>query len=163
MTFLPRAAFDGQVCPHGTIGDVNADRNTGDPAIDELGIELSNVSSGTATASVVVQPSMANSHGVCHGGILFQLADTVMDYATNAGLEDGTVAFASHAEIDFVRAAMVADTLTATGGVKQTWGRTSLVDVTITNQDGHIIAHFRGRTRRVGGNGVGGDGKAKKQ
>ena len=125
-----------------------------DPAIESLGIEVNRDpsdpdSNEVVSATLFVRPDMANRHGVCHGGVLFLLADTVMDYSTNASVGEGTTSFAAHAEIDFVRAGIVGDTLTATGSVTDTWGRTNLLDATITNQDGAIVAHFRGRTRTV--------------
>ncbi len=121
-----------------------------DPAIESLGIAVTSAPDETVTASLFVRPDMTNRHGVCHGGILFLLADAVMDYTTNASLDADSTAFAAHAEIDYVRAGMVADTLTATGSTAKSWGRTNLLDVTITNQHGDTIAHFRGRTRTVG-------------
>ncbi len=125
-----------------------------DPAIESLGIEVTRDSSGAAanevvTATMVVRPDMANRHGVCHGGVLFLLADTVMDYSTNASMGRGVTSFASQAEIDFVEAGMVGDTLTARGSITDIWGRTNLLDARITNQDGAVVAHFRGRTRTV--------------
>lgn len=120
-----------------------------DPAIESLGITVQTLDDGTVSAALVVQPDMTNRHGVCHGGILFLLADAVMDYSTNASLDSGHTSFAAHAEVDYVRAGMVDDTLTATGAAPKSWGRTNLVDVTVTNQDGAVVALFRGRTRTV--------------
>ena len=74
--------------------------NSRDPAIDSLGIEVIEVTEGRAVATMTVTESMLNSHGVCHGGIIFLLADTTMDYASNSG---AGVAFAAHGEVDYVR------------------------------------------------------------
>lgn len=120
-----------------------------DPAIDLLGITVDVADDGSVTTMLTVTEAMTNSHGVCHGGITFLLADAVMDYATNNATADGTTAFAAHAEVDYVRAAHVGDTLTAKGGAVDTWGRTNLLDATITNQRGEVVTHFRGRTRTV--------------
>lgn len=123
-----------------------------DPAVTQYGIEISRHGEGedaAVIASMTVTPEMVNSHGVCHGGILFLLADAVMDYTTNGPLPDDQVAFAAHAEIDYVQAGMVDDRLTATGASVDGWGRTGLTDVTITNQRNEPVAHFRGRTRTV--------------
>lgn len=120
-----------------------------DPAVDQYGITVSREPGTPITASVVVTEAMVNGHGVCHGGLLFLLADAVMDYTTNDPLPDDSIAFASHAEIDFLQAGQIGDELTATGSAVDTWGRSTLVDVTITNQRGESVAHFRGRTRSV--------------
>lgn len=120
-----------------------------DPAIESLGIDVATDDDGLVTARLDVRSDMTNRHGVCHGGVLFLLADAVMDYTTNADLGGDTTSFAAHAEIDYVRAGLVGDTLTAHGEAPKSWGRTNLLDVTITNQDGAAIAHFRGRTRTI--------------
>lgn len=124
--------------------------NDRDLAVESLGIDVSTDATGTVSAILAVRADMTNRHGVCHGGILFLLADAVMDYTTNADLDSGSTSFAAHAEIDYVRAGLAGDTLTAVGSTARSWGRTQLLDVTITNQDGAPVAHFRGRTRTVG-------------
>ncbi len=119
-----------------------------DPAVDRLGIEIVEAEPGRAVATMTVTEDMLNSHGVCHGGILFLLADTTMDYATNSGDE---MAFAAHAEIDYLRPAMVDDRIQATGEVQERWGRSTLLDATIVHaESGVTIAQFRGRTRTTG-------------
>lgn len=123
--------------------------NDRDPAVESLGIVVSADAAGTVSAVLYVRPDMTNRHGVCHGGILFLLADAVMDYTTNADLDSHSTSFAAHAEIDYVRAGLAGDTLTAVGSTPRSWGRTQLLDVSITNQDGAPVAHFRGRTRTV--------------
>jgi len=120
-----------------------------DPALERLGISVGREPDGLVSATMTVAADMVNSHGVCHGGISFLLADAVMDYTTNGPLDEGSVAFAAHAEVDYVRAAHVGDVLTATGQVADHWGRTNLVDVTVTNQRDEVVTHFRGRTRTV--------------
>ena len=119
-----------------------------DPAVDRLGIEVVEAEPGRAVAQMTVTEEMLNSHGVCHGGLLFLLADTTMDYATNSGDE---MAFASHAEIDYLRPAVVDDRVIATGTTRERWGRTTLLDAVIVHADtGDTIAQFRGRTRTTG-------------
>jgi len=97
---------------------------------------------------MVVTGEMLNSHGVCHGGIIFLLADAVFDRVTNGAVAEDETAFAANATIDFVRAGRVGDKLTATGAAKGRWGRTTLVDVTVRNET-DVVAHFRGQTRTV--------------
>ncbi len=119
-----------------------------DPAIEQYGIEVAQVD-GAVTASMTVTDTMLNSHGTCHGGLLFLLADTAFDYTSNGPLPDDQVAFAAHADIDFTKAALVGDYLTAVGIHVDGWGRTKLTDVKITNQRNEPVAYFRGRTRTV--------------
>lgn len=119
-----------------------------DPSGQLLGIELISAGDGSASFAVTVRDDMANGHGMCHGGIIFLLGDTVMDYATNTG---NPLSVAVHAEIDYVSPAHTGDRLVAAGAVRDTWGRARLVDATITNETtGKVVAHFRGRTREIG-------------
>lgn len=119
-----------------------------DPAIEQFGITITR-DGDDVTATMTVTNEMTNSHGVCHGGLLFLLADAVMDYTTNGPLDDDAVAFAAHAEIDYAKAALSGDELTATSDRVDGWGRTNLLDVMISNQRNEPVAHFRGRTRTV--------------
>ena len=98
---------------------------------------------------MVVTDDDLNRHGVGHGGVVFLLADAVFERVTNADLAPERVAFASSASIDFVRPAMPGDTITAVGSAADTWGRTTMVDITVTNQNDEPVAHFRGNTRTV--------------
>lgn len=129
-------------------GPDSANDHTADPAVDRYGIKITR-DGDDVTATMTVTETMVNSHGVCHGGLLFLLADAVMDYTTNGPLDDGSIAFAGHAEIDYAQAARIGDNLTAMGDRVDGWGRTNLIDVLITNQRDEPVAHFRGRTRTV--------------
>ena len=126
----------------------NSPDPTPDPVGESLRIELIHAGDGRASFEMTVRDDMVNGHGTCHGGIIFLLGDTVMDYATNVG---NPLSVAVHAEVDYVSPAHIGDRLNAEGGVNDSWGRTGLVDATITNiTTGKIVAHFRGRTREIG-------------
>ena len=113
-----------------------------------LGMRLGSVEVGRAVIHLTVGPEMTNGHDVCHGGILFTLADTAMAHATNATNER---ALATNAAVDFVNPAPVGSELTATCITVETRGRNRINDVTVTDQDGTTIALFRGRTLTLGG------------
>lgn len=120
-----------------------------DPAVDRLGIACERRSDGAWSASMTVSADDTNSHGICHGGLVFLLADAVFDRVTNSDLPEGQVAYAANANIEFVRAGGVGDTLTAVGSAQDRWGRSTLVDVVVTNGADETVAHFRGKTRTV--------------
>lgn len=115
----------------------------GDRASTGLGIEVTEATPGRATATLRIEERHCNGLDVCHGGFIFTLADTAMAFATNAGAAD---AFATNAEIDFIEAARVGDTLTATCTQIVERGRAGISDAVVTNQHGTTIAVFRGRT-----------------
>ena len=120
-----------------------------DPALDRVGITTAPLSDGQWSGTLQVTEADLNRHGVGHGGVVFLLADAVFERVTNADLDADRVAFAASASIDFVRPALLGDTLTAIGSATNAWGRTTLVDITVRNQSDEIVAHFRGQTRTV--------------
>ena len=123
--------------------------STPDPAVDRLGISCERLADGSWVASMTVSPDDVNRHGVCHGGIVFLLADAVFDRVTNSDLGENRVAFAANASIEFLRPGAVGDTLTAVGSTADSWGRSTLVDIVVTNGSDEAVAHFRGKTRTV--------------
>jgi acyl-CoA thioesterase len=91
---------------------------------------------------------MVNGLDVCHGGLVFSLADTAMAFASNAWLDTGQSAFAIHADIDWLRPARLGDTVVARATLTAQPGRTAVYDVNVTIGD-ELIAVFRGRTRTL--------------
>jgi acyl-CoA thioesterase len=118
-----------------------------DRASQHLGIEISDVSPGCATASMAVRADMANGHGICHGGYLFTLADTAFAFACNT-YDDRTVA--AGADISFLEPVTVGDRLVARATERARRARSGLYDVTVIRADGTAVAEFRGRSRSLG-------------
>ena len=71
-----------------------------DAAARMLGIELGGYGPGWARTRMTVRDDMVNGHGICHGGVIFSLADTVFACACNSW---GPVTVAAGADIDFLR------------------------------------------------------------
>ncbi len=113
-----------------------------------LGIEIVEIGPGRACARLAIGADMTNGHGICHGGILFTLADTAFAYACNSHNRN---AVASGCSIDFVAPARVGDTLTATARESALSGRSGVYDVEVSDQHGRCIALFRGRSRCIAG------------
>ena len=118
-----------------------------DSASRQLGIEISDVAPGVATASMTVREDMANGHAICHGGYVFTLADTAFAFACNT-YDDRTVA--SGADVSFLEPVSVGERLTARAVERARRGRSGLYDVTVTRADGTTVAEFRGRSRSLG-------------
>ena len=119
-----------------------------DIAARSLGIELLEVAAGCARARMRVSEQMINAHGSCHGGYVFLLADTAFAYACNS---HGPVTVASGADIVFVAPAYLGDLLSADARERVGYGRNGLYDVTVTREDGDVVAEFRGRSRALAG------------
>jgi acyl-CoA thioesterase len=112
------------------------------------GIVLEEIGPGRARMSMAVRADMANSHGICHGGMMFTLADACFAYACNSY---NHAAVAAGCDIVFPNPAKLGDTLTAVAEEKHLKGRSGVYDVTVTTQDGTVVALFRGHCRRIQG------------
>jgi acyl-CoA thioesterase len=116
-----------------------------DQASSDCGIRLVEVRPGAATTTLTVGTEHANGHGMCHGGVLFTLADTALGIACNSY---GPQAVAAAADIVFVRPALVGDELRATARERIKFGRSAIYDVTVQRGD-EVVAEFRGQARVV--------------
>jgi acyl-CoA thioesterase len=125
-----------------------------DRASQALGIRVLEVRPGCVRAAMTVLPEMVNGHRVCHGGLVFTLADSAFAFACNS-YNESTVAAA--ASIDFLAPAREGDELTATATELWRSKRNGLYEITVTNQRGERIALFRGRSYRIDGQVVGGE------
>jgi acyl-CoA thioesterase len=113
-----------------------------------LGMELASVAPGLATLRMAVRPDMVNGHHICHGGLIFTLADTAFAYACNS-YNLNTVASACH--IDFLAPAQEGDVLEAVAIERSAAGRTGVYDVTVSVASGKTVALFRGKSYRIKG------------
>jgi len=114
-----------------------------DTATRSLGIDVSAVAPGRATAAMTVSAAMVNGHGVCHGGYLFLLADTAFAFACNTY---GEPVVAAGADVAFLAPARPGDRLVARARERVRQGRSGLFDVTVRRGD-DVLVEFRGRSR----------------
>lgn len=119
-----------------------------DRAAQALGMRIEAVSPGSARLSMKVRGDMVNGHHICHGGLIFALADTAFAYACNA-YNRNTVA--SGCNIDFTAPGKEGDTLTAEAVERSAAGRTGVYDVTVRDSAGRTVALFRGKSYRIAG------------
>lgn len=119
-----------------------------------LGLELIDIQPGRSTMSMTVRPEFTNGHGICHGGYIFLLADTAFAYACNSHNQR---AVAASAAIEFLAPGHRGDVLTAEAVEQQRGGRSGIYDMRVTNQDGRLIALFRGRSATIQGQFIEGD------
>jgi acyl-CoA thioesterase len=119
-----------------------------DRASPWLGMEKPQVDAGRAIISMQVAGHHCNGHGICHGGVIFALADSAFAFACNSHNE-ATVAQSNN--IVYLAPGRLGDRLTATAVEVSRTGRSGVTDVEVTNQDGRPIALFRGLSRTIGG------------
>ena len=119
-----------------------------DRASQALGMRLVEVGPGRARVAMTVRPDMVNGHDVCHGGIVFALADSAFAFACNS-YNESTVAAA--AAVDFLAAARAGDELTAEASELWRTRRNGIYEISVSNQRGERVALFRGRSYRIDG------------
>jgi acyl-CoA thioesterase len=119
-----------------------------DLAARKLGIQLIEMGPGRCVLRMKVQPDMVNSHGTCHGGMIFTLADSAFGYACNSFNRN---AVAQQCDITYLKPVAVGTVLTATADLRETAGRSSVYDMMVKNEAGETVALFRGLSREVPG------------
>jgi acyl-CoA thioesterase len=113
-----------------------------------LGFELLEVRVGYARMSAVVRPDFVNGHDICHGGMIFTLADSTFAFACNSR-NVNTVA--SGCSIEFLRPVCRGELLTAEAVEQTLNGRTGIYDIRVTNRSGETVAMFRGKSAQIKG------------
>jgi acyl-CoA thioesterase len=114
-----------------------------------LGLELLEVRPGYARMQMNVRADFLNGHGICHGGMIFTLADSTFAFACNS-YNINTVA--AGCSIEFLRAVKGDDRLTAEAVEQSLAGRTGIYDIRVTNREGETVAMFRGKSAQIKGN-----------
>jgi acyl-CoA thioesterase len=118
-----------------------------DVASRALGMVIEEVRQGYARLSMPVTATMANGHGLMHGGYIFTLADSAFAFACNSY---GESCVAQHCSITFLRPGKMGARLTAEAREVARVGRSGVYDVTVSDGTNRI-AEFRGHSRVVGG------------
>ena len=118
-----------------------------DAASKALGIRVDIPEAGRAIARMTVREDMVNGFDVCHGGLLFTLADTAFAFACN-GYDYLT--FAAAASIDFLRPVRLGDELRALAREDYRGSKSGFYTVEVRNQGDEVVAVFRGRSASRG-------------
>jgi acyl-CoA thioesterase len=119
-----------------------------DRASQALGMAIAAVAPGQATLTMTVRADMVNGHAICHGGLIFTLADSAFAFACNSY---NLATVASGCTIEFLAPAREGDVLTARAHERSAAGRTGVYDIEVVNQRGETIALFRGKSYRIKG------------
>ncbi len=120
-----------------------------DEASRALGMVLEEIRPGHAKMRMTVRDDMINGHDICHGGLIFTLADSTFAFACNAR---NHVTVAAGAEIHFISPARKGETLIAVARERAAAGRSGIYDIDVTEgASGRLVALFRGRSHRTEG------------
>lgn len=118
-----------------------------DRTAQHLAMSVDSVGPGSATVSMAVQDWMLNGHDICHGGLIFTLADTAFAYACNS---QNNVTVAQHCTITFISPGRRGERLTARARERAAAGRNGIYDIRVTGTDGRLVAEFRGNSFATG-------------
>lgn len=120
----------------------------GDAASRQLGMTVDSCGPGRASVSMRIRPDMVNGHGICHGGLVFALADSAFAFACNS-YGDNTVA--AGASIEFLAPGREGDRLCANAVERWRAGRMGIYEIEVRNQRDELVALFRGRSHQIAG------------
>jgi acyl-CoA thioesterase len=113
-----------------------------------LGIDILEVRAGYARLQMSVRPDFLNGHQICHGGLMFTLADSAFAFACNS-YNINTVA--AGCSIEFLRPVRGGDVLTAEAVEQTLSGRNGIYDIRVTNRANETVAMFRGKSAQIKG------------
>lgn len=111
-------------------------------------MELVSCAPGRAVMRMTVRENMLNGHQICHGGLIFTLADSTFAFACNSY---NKVAVAAGCSIEFLKPTQLGDVLTCEGAEQTLQGRHGIYDMKVNNQRGEVIAMFRGKSAQIQG------------
>ena len=108
-----------------------------------LDMKLIELTPGYSKISMKLKPEYRNFNGLIFGGIVMCAADQAFAYATNSLR---TPSIASQFNIHLIGGAGVDDELIAECRVLKSGRRIGVSEMTVTNQDGKLIARATGTT-----------------
>jgi len=112
-----------------------------------MGIKITEMTPGHATTLMKVRDDMVNGFDICHGGLIFTLADTTFALASNS---HNLVSYAMGCHIEFLRPALKGDILTGQANQMALTRHTGSYVVSVRNQVEKTIAIFHGRSSNRG-------------
>jgi len=122
-------------------------KEEGEPIASFLKMKLLELTPGYARVAMKLRPEYQNFNGFVFGGIIMSIADQAFAYANNS------VAYPSVAtqfNIHFIAGAGADDELIAECRVVRSGRRVGISEITVTNQEGKLIARATGTTIPVG-------------
>lgn len=118
-----------------------------DPMSQWLGIQRLQDGPGISSLQMVVRGEMLNGFAIAHGGITYSLADSALAFASNA---HGIQSVSIETSISHVAPVKEGDVLTTSVEEKNLTRSTGLYYITVSNQEGKAVAHFKGTVFRTG-------------
>lgn len=114
-----------------------------EPIASFLKMKLLELTPGYAKVVMKIAPEHMNFNGMAFGGMVMALADQAFAYATNSLVSPS---IATQFNIHLISGAAVGDELTAECRVIKSGRRIGVSEMTVTDQDGKLIAKATGTT-----------------
>jgi acyl-CoA thioesterase len=111
-----------------------------------LGLQIDEHKKGYCRLHYRVNEDMLNGFEIIHGGVLFSAADSAFAFACNS---HGRITVALDVTISFARPARVGDLLTVEAVEVHLGNKISIYDIKTTNEQGELIALFKGTAYRT--------------
>lgn len=112
-----------------------------------LGIDIVDISPGTATVRMVVSQDHLNFNGSCHGGTIFSLADCAFGVSSNT---HGVMAAGIDAHITYQAAAYAGEILTARSREISRSRKIATYQIEVESDKNRLIASFMGTVYIIG-------------
>ena len=119
-----------------------------EPIARFLDMRLVELEPGHARVAIKLRPEYQTFNGVLFGGIVMAVADQAFAYAVNSQAHPS---IAADFHIQFISGAAADDELVAECRVVRNGRHIAFSEMTVTNQDGKLIAKASGITARVTG------------
>ena len=118
-------------------------RAEGEPIASFLKIRTVELSAGYAKVAMKVLPEYMNFNGLIFGGIIGAVADQAFALGANSLVMPS---IASQFNIYYISAPAIGDELIAEGHVLKSGRRVGVTEITVTDQNGKLIAKATGTT-----------------
>jgi acyl-CoA thioesterase len=112
-----------------------------------LGLVIDEIGLGYCKLHYRVTDVMLNGFDIIHGGVLFSASDSALAFACNS---HGVLTVALDVNISFTRPARSGETLTVEAQEAHLGNRIGIYDIRTTNEDGELVALFKGTAYRTG-------------
>ena len=112
-----------------------------------LGIKVISYEKGAVIISMLVKEEMVNGFNVAHGGITYSLADSALAFSANS---HGIHSMSIETSISHQKMVKVGDILIAQSKELSLSKKIGVYEVSITNQNKVLVAHFKGTVYRSG-------------
>jgi acyl-CoA thioesterase len=111
--------------------------NSEDTFAKQIGMNLIEIRTGFARATLLITDEKVNMYQMAHGGAIFSVADQACEAAGNSF---GEPAVALQHSIHFLAAGKSGDLIEATAKVTNRFNRIGLIEFEVKNQEGLLLA-----------------------